>query len=68
MIESSPPTVTVEDLVRVKAGYLQLELLTGSEGLARPIGSATISSPGLVLAGFSARHPSGRLQVLGETE
>ena len=30
--------------------------------------SPTISSPGLVLAGFTERFPKGRLQVFGETE
>lgn len=68
MTETAPPTVTVDDLVRVKAGYLQLEVLTGADDLDRPIGSATISSPGLVLTGFNSRYPRGRLQVLGETE
>jgi HPr kinase/phosphorylase len=47
---------------------LELELVAGGEGLSREIASPDISSPGLVLAGFTERFPSGRLQVLGETE
>ena len=68
MTQASTRSVTVEELLRDKAQYLQLELLTEECDLKRPIGSATISSPGLVLAGFAERYPRGRLQVLGETE
>jgi HPr kinase/phosphorylase len=68
MTQASARTVTVEELLREKSQYLQLELLTEGCDLRRPIGSATISSPGLVLAGYSDRYPRGRLQVLGETE
>lgn len=68
MSQTSARTVTVEDLLRDKSQNLQLELLTEGCDLQRPIGSATISSPGLVLAGYADRYPRGRLQVLGETE
>jgi HPr kinase/phosphorylase len=61
-------TLTVEDLVRAKADSLQMELLTPECGLDRSIESPTLSSPGLVLAGFRDRYLRGRLQVLGETE
>src|SRR5215212_108028 len=36
--------------------------------LARQVTSSEISSPGLVLAGFTDRFVSERIQVLGETE
>lgn len=36
--------------------------------MTRRITSPTISSPGLILAGFRERVPTGRVQVLGETE
>ncbi|MHB1170865.1 MAG: HPr(Ser) kinase/phosphatase [Longimicrobiales bacterium] len=68
MSEATAPTVTVGDLLRIKSQYLQLELLTKAADLERPIASATVSSPGLALTGFSERFPRGRLQVLGETE
>jgi HPr kinase/phosphorylase len=68
MTEATASAVTVGELLRVKAQYLQLELLTAEMDLNRPIGSPTMSSPGLALAGFSDRFPRGRLQVLGETE
>lgn len=61
-------TLTVGDILERRADMLELELVAGGEGLSREIASADISSPGLVLAGFTERFPSGRLQVLGETE
>ncbi|CAN5640971.1 HPr(Ser) kinase/phosphatase [soil metagenome] len=56
------------DLFRSKGQALALELLTPDVALDRDIESSTLSSPGLVLAGFSERFLRGRLQVLGETE
>ncbi|HEX6941194.1 MAG TPA: HPr(Ser) kinase/phosphatase [Longimicrobiales bacterium] len=60
--------LTVEDLLRAKTASLQLELLAGASGLDRRIRAADVSSPGLVLAGFTDRFAGGRIQVLGETE
>jgi HPr kinase/phosphorylase len=47
---------------------LQLTHVVGTGGLEREITSPNISSPGLVLAGYTERFPGHRLQVLGETE
>jgi HPr kinase/phosphorylase len=47
---------------------LGLEALTGEAGLDRDIPSAEASSPGLVLAGYTARFATGRVFLLGETE
>jgi HPr kinase/phosphorylase len=47
---------------------LLLEQVEGTDGLDRPVRSPNISSPGLVLAGYTERFPSNRIQVLGETE
>jgi HPr kinase/phosphorylase len=47
---------------------LQLEQVEGTDGLDRPIKSPNISSPGLVLAGYTDRFPANRIQVFGETE
>jgi HPr kinase/phosphorylase len=47
---------------------LTLEQVEGTAGLDRPIRSPNISSPGLVLAGYTERFPVNRIQVLGETE
>jgi HPr kinase/phosphorylase len=60
--------LTVEELFRTKEQVLGLELLTSECTLEREIESPTLSSPGLVLAGFRDRYLRGRLQVLGETE
>jgi HPr kinase/phosphorylase len=60
--------ITVEELFRTKEQVLGLELLTPDCTLQRDIESPTLSSPGLVLAGFRDRYLRGRLQVLGETE
>lgn len=58
----------ISDLLEQRQKSLDLALVAGESGLSRLITSADISSPGLVLAGFTDRFPSRRLQVLGETE
>lgn len=60
--------LTVRELVAEKKQSLQLDVLTGDVGLDCPIAVPEISSPGLVLAGFTQRFQSKRLHVLGETE
>jgi HPr kinase/phosphorylase len=60
--------LSVEELFRDKEQRLSLELLTPDVSLQREIQSPTVSSPGLLLAGFRERFLRGRLQVLGETE
>jgi HPr kinase/phosphorylase len=60
--------ITVAELFRSKEQSLGLELLTPGCALQRDIESPTLSSPGLILAGFRDRYLRGRLQVLGETE
>jgi HPr kinase/phosphorylase len=47
---------------------LTLTRVEGTDGLDRQVRSPNISSPGLVLAGYTDRFPSNRIQVLGETE
>ncbi len=60
--------LTVGDLIQRKGEALQLDILTGDIGLDRPIPVPQVSSPGLVLAGFTKRFFSKRIHVLGETE
>jgi HPr kinase/phosphorylase len=62
------PPLTVRELIAEKTESLQLEVLTGDLGLDRPVTVPEISSPGLVLSGFTARFAGKRLHVLGETE
>lgn len=60
--------LTVEELLQTKRQALSLELLTDERGLSREIPGPDISSPGLVLTGYTERFPAERMQVLGETE
>src|SRR2546427_12942759 len=65
----SPPRLKVGDLLARKGDPLQLEVLTAEVGLAREIRSPEASSPGLVLAGYTARFVgTDRIHILGETE
>ena len=61
-------SITVDDLLRARRESLELEILNESAELERSITSPTVSSPGLILAGYHERFPRGRIQVLGETE
>jgi HPr kinase/phosphorylase len=62
------PQLTVRDLIHRKGQSLQLEVLTGDMGLDRPITVPEVASPGLVLAGFTARFTTRRIYALGQTE
>lgn len=62
------PTITIRALLDRKGESLQLEVLTGDVGLDRKVTVPEVSSPGLVLAGFTERFQSKRLNALGETE
>lgn len=62
------PTLVIRDVLERKGDSLKLEVLTGDAGLGREVLVAEVSSPGLVLAGFTRRFVSERLHVLGETE
>lgn len=60
--------LTIDTLLRAKRQILELELVNDGADLSREVIEPSISSPGLILAGFLTRVPTGRLQVLGETE
>lgn len=45
-----------------------LELVSGEEGVNRPIVTSDLSRPGLEIAGFFDHYPADRLQILGRTE
>jgi HPr kinase/phosphorylase len=61
-------TITVDELVQAKGELLALEVLTPELSLSRVVSDPDVSSPGLALAGFTARIPEGRMQIFGETE
>lgn len=56
--------VTANDLL----DEFQFTLLSGEEGLFRPITTSDISRPGIEMAGFFNYYPADHLQVLGRTE
>ncbi|KUP05214.1 serine kinase [Bacillus coahuilensis p1.1.43] len=56
--------VRTQDLLE----HFNLELISGEEGLHRPITTTDISRPGLEIAGFFDYYPSERIQLLGKTE
>ncbi|WP_133581464.1 HPr(Ser) kinase/phosphatase [Aureibacillus halotolerans] len=58
------PKVRTKDLIE----KFQLELVSGEEGIDRPIVTSDISRPGLEMAGYFAHYPAERLQLLGKTE
>jgi HPr kinase/phosphorylase len=60
--------LTLRELLTRRGDPLQLESLTGDMGLDRPLPDEDIASPGLALAGYTARFAPGRLHVFGETE
>ncbi len=60
--------ITVQDILDVKRDSVDLELLTEGVPLDRPASDPDVSSPGLALAGYTARVPEGRMWVFGETE
>ncbi|KMY55433.1 MULTISPECIES: HPr(Ser) kinase/phosphatase [Bacillaceae] len=47
---------------------LDLELVSGEDGIHRPITTSDLSRPGLELAGFFDYYPKERVQLLGMTE
>jgi len=60
--------VTIRQLFDAREESLALELLTPGVRLDGRIGDPDVSSPGLALAGYTARFPEGRTQVFGKTE
>ncbi len=60
--------VTVGQLFDARKAAFQLELLTPRVPLDGRLGDPDVSSPGLLLAGYTDRFPEGRAQVFGKTE
>ena len=56
--------------VRTKDIYekFNLELISGEEGINRPITMSDISRPGIEMAGYFEFYPAERIQLLGKTE
>jgi len=58
------PKVRTKDLIE----KFDLELISGEEGISRPITTSDISRPGLEMAGYFTYYPAERIQLLGKTE
>lgn len=58
------PNVRTKDIIE----KFNLELISGEEGMNRPITTSDISRPGIEMAGFFDYYPAERIQLLGKTE
>lgn len=58
------PKVRTKDLI----DEFQFELVSGAEGIHRPITTSDLSRPGIEMAGYFAYYPAERIQLLGVTE
>lgn len=58
------PKVRARDLIE----QFQLQLVSGEEGVNRPIQTSDLSRPGIEMAGFFTYYPATRVQLLGKTE
>lgn len=58
------PKVRTKDILE----RFNLELISGEEGIDRPITTSDISRPGIELAGYFEYYPAERIQLLGKTE
>jgi HPr kinase/phosphorylase len=58
------PKVRTKDLIE----KFDLELISGEEGVNRPITTSDISRPALEMAGYFEYYPAERVQLLGKTE
>ena len=58
------PKVLTKDILE----KFNLELISGEEGINRPITMSDISRPGIEMAGYFEFYPAERIQLLGKTE
>jgi HPr kinase/phosphorylase len=58
------PKVRTKDII----DKFKLELISGEEGINRPITMSDISRPGIEIAGYFEYYPAERIQLLGKTE
>ncbi|MBO1513974.1 HPr(Ser) kinase/phosphatase [Metabacillus bambusae] len=58
------PKVRTKDLI----DKFNFEVISGEEGINRPIITSDLSRPGIEMAGFFTYYPKERVQLLGKTE
>ncbi|MDF2947687.1 MAG: HPr kinase/phosphorylase [Bacillales bacterium] len=56
--------VTISDVIN----KFNFEVVSGEEGISKPVLKSDLSRPGLVMAGFDEYYPAKRIQILGKTE
>ena len=61
-------SITIQEILDAKRDTLKLELLNPDVSMDRRASDPDVSSPGLALSGYTARVPTGRMWVFGETE
>jgi len=61
-------TYLVEDFLKQHGDKLGLRLLSGQEGLKRPIRVPEVHRPGLALSGYLKGHIAKRMLIFGKTE
>ncbi|MEA3545850.1 MAG: HPr(Ser) kinase/phosphatase [Thermodesulfobacteriota bacterium] len=62
------PKLTIQEILDEKEAGLDLELLSGGDGLSNTVSIPRIQKPGLALAGYTnSLHPD-RVQIIGSTE
>ncbi len=64
----TPRAISIQEIVEVKRERLALTHLNEDVGLDGAASDPDVTSPGLALAGYTARVPEGRMWVFGETE
>ncbi|SHI78002.1 Hpr(Ser) kinase/phosphatase [Malonomonas rubra DSM 5091] len=60
--------LTIQEILDEEEAGLDLEILSGAEGLTNVVTVPRIQKPGLALAGYSSSLHPDRIQVLGSTE
>ena len=58
------PRVRTKDIME----KFNLELISGEEGINKPISTSDLSRPGIEIAGYYDYYPAERMQLLGKTE
>ena len=62
------PQISIQNVLETYAERLGLELVAGTGGVDKKLGSSDVYRPGLVLAGFVGLFTYDRAQILGNTE
>ena len=68
MTEPVAEALRIQELLDDRGSSLNLELLTPNVSLEGVCSDPDLASPGLAVAGFVERFPTGRMQVFGQTE